>query len=161
VRHAEHLVSDVTSVPRGALAEALAGVLGDAESVVVYDAASERRLLGTLRTTASVGAASRLEEASDRLWDLLAVLQETVRHPGFAARWNLKGVAAALGASSYDEVRLDDGLTAQAEWRRWLRTGDHGAQEALLRYCAADSHAMLEIVQVLRSWLRDPPAGST
>lgn len=161
VRHAEHLVSDVASVPRGALAEALAGVLGDAESVVVYDAASERRLLGTLQTTASVGAASRLEEASHRLWDLLAVLQGTVRHPGFAARWDLKHVAAALGASSYDEVRLADGLTAQAEWRRWLSTRDPGAQEALRRYCAADSRAMLEIVQVLRTWLRDPPARST
>ena len=161
VRHAEYLVSDVATDPRSDLAEALAGVLGETGSVVVYDAASERRLLQALQGTVSGAAAAHLEAAEDRLWDLLAVLQETVRHPGFAARWDLKGVAATLAPGSYADVQLSDGLTAQAEWRTWLRTRDPAAQEALLRYCAADSRAMLEIVRVLRGWLRDPPEPST
>jgi hypothetical protein len=83
-----------------------------------------------------------------------------VRHPGFGARWSLKRVAAALAPSSYDGVRLVDGLTAQAEWRRWLRSHDPATREALLRYCAADSYAMVEIVRVLRTWPRDAPGAA-
>ena len=157
VRHVDHLVGDPATEPRGALAGRLADVLGDTGSVVVYDAASERRLLRLLQNRVDGAAAARLGAAAGRLWDLLAVVQASVRHPGFGARWSLKRVAATLAASSYDEVRLSDGLTAQAEWRRWLRSHDPVAQEALRRYCDADSHAMLEIVRVLRAWRRDPP----
>ncbi len=157
VRHVEHLVGDLSTDPRDALAERLAAALGGTGSVVVYDAASERRLLRVLRARVAGAAAARLDAAADRLWDLLDVVQTSVRHPGFGAGWSLKRVAAALAPASYDEVRLADGLMAQAEWRRWLRSREPGAQDALRRYCAADSHAMLEIVHVLRSWLRDPP----
>lgn len=155
LRHAEHLAGDLSVDPRPALAEALADILSSSHSIVVYDDSAERTLLQVLRSHAGENAAARLGEASDRLWDLLAVLQRTVRHPGFGAGWDLKTVASTLAPASYRGLTLTDGLSAQVEWRTLLRTGAPASREALRRYCAADSRAMVEIIRVLRTWARD------
>jgi hypothetical protein len=160
IRHAEQLAGDLSADPRPALADALADILSSAQRIVVYDDSAERALLRVLRGHAGERAAAHLREAADHLWDLLAVLQRTVRHPGLGAGWDLKTVASTLAPASYHGVTLADGLSAQATWRTLLRTGAPTAREALRHYCAADSHAMLEIVRVLRSWARDTPGPS-
>ena len=143
---------DPPADPRPPLAEALTAALDRASSIVVYDAASERRLLTAL-AGAAPGVAASLNAAGERLWDLLLVIQGALRHPGFGARWDLKQVATTLVPDSYSGVRIADGLAAQAAWRELLRAPRPDREEALKRYCEADSRAMLDIVRVLRSWL--------
>lgn len=94
--------------------------------------------------------AAELGDRSDGLTRYLAARRADLRS-------FLPVVLGGDEASSYDEVRLSDGMTAQAGWRRWLRSHDPVTQEALRRYCDADSHAMLQFVRVLRARLRDPP----
>jgi hypothetical protein len=149
---------DPPADPRPPLAEALAAALERASSVVVYDAASERRLLAAL-AAAAPGVAPPLHSAGERLWDLLPVIQSSLHHPGFGARWDLKKVATTLAPGSYRGVHLADGLAAQAAWRGLLHAPDPDHERALRRYCDADSRAMLEIIRVLRAWLR-PEAGA-
>ncbi|MEJ2358280.1 MAG: DUF2779 domain-containing protein [Deinococcales bacterium] len=145
------LRTDPDEDPRRPLAEALAPILQRASSIVVYDAGSEHRLLEALADAAPAVAPS-LRSAGDRLWDLLPTIQNALRHPGFAARWDLKQVATTLAPGSYRDVHLADGLAAQAVWRGLLRTHRPDREAALHRYCEADSRAMLEIVRVLRRW---------
>ncbi len=152
VRHDEELRLDEGTDPRPALAGRLASLLAGAGSIVVYDAASEGKLLDAL--TAFEPALGR---APERLWDLQRVVRDNVRHPGFEARWDLKHVAEALGTGSYAGVRGMDGLTAQASWRRLLRRPDARTERELRRYCAADSRAMVDIVRTLRRWLPSEP----
>lgn len=147
--HAEVLVLEPQTDPRPPLAGALAGALDGVGSIVVYDAASENRLLAGLAAfEPSLGG------ARERLWDLQAVVRHGVSHPGFEARWDLKRVADTLVSDSYLGVTLVDGLAAQASWRRLLRQRDPALEEELRRYCTADSRAMADIVAVLRRWLR-------
>lgn len=153
------LRSEPDEDPRLPLADALAPILRRASSIVVYDAASEHRLLEVL-AEAAPHAAPSLRSAGDRLWDLLPTIQSSVRHPGFAARWDLKQVATTLAPESYRGVRLADGLAAQAVWRGLLRSHVPEREAALHRYCEADSRAMLEIVRVLRRWSQPDGAPS-
>ncbi|MEJ2667014.1 MAG: DUF2779 domain-containing protein [Deinococcales bacterium] len=152
IEHVGHLHRDAGVDPRPALAVALAEALRTARTVVVYDASAEGPLLHEL-AIAEPHVAAALEAAEQRTWDLLRVVRETVRHPGFGTRWGLKRVASTLSPDSYQGVSLVDGLAAQAMWRRMLRSKDRALGVALERYCEADSHAMLGIVRVLRAWL--------
>lgn len=149
VEHLEDLSTDLKTDPRPALAAKLATVLDQAGSIVVYDASSEQRLLAVL-ARASPAHAGALERARNRIWDLLAVLQQTVRHPGFAGRWDLKRVASVLTDVRYASFAVRDGLSAQTLWRKSLASRLPATERSLREYCAADSRAMLAIVQDLR-----------
>lgn len=151
VRHLGHLQRRGRPDPRPAVAEALAGALRGAGSVVVYDASAERRLLEEL-ADAAPGVGQVLQSASDRIWDLLEIVRGAVRHPGFGTGWGLKRVASTLAPGSYADVGLADGLAAQAAWRGLLRSGEDELAERLRRYCEADSRALLRVVRVLRYW---------
>lgn len=152
VEHVGHLHRDADVDPRPRLAGALVAALRSARTIVVYDASAEGLLLRGL-AAAEPRYASALEAAEQRTWDLLHVVRETIRHPGFGTRWGLKRVASTLAPGSYEGVTLVDGLAAQAMWRRLLRSKDQTIEVALERYCEADSRAMLEIVRVLKGWL--------
>lgn len=157
VRHMGHLHERADRDPRPELAEALAAVLGQAASVVVYDASAERRLLAEL-AEAAPNVAGALRSASERIWDLLAVVRATLHHPGFGAGLGLKRVASTLAPGSYAAVALPDGLAAQAAWRHLLRSGDPTLAARLKTYCAADSRALVRVVRVLRQWAAEGEA---
>lgn len=159
VEHRDELRADVDEDPRPPLAARLARALDGAGSVVVYDAASEGRLLEVL-AGAAPGDAERLRGAARRLWDLLEVVRSTVRHPGFAARWDLKSVASTLAPGTYGDLALDNGAGAQALWRRSLKTRTSEVERTLRAYCASDSGAMLGIVRALRRHADDGGAAA-
>ena len=99
--------------------------------------------------------AGDLRHVIGRLWDLLPVIQEQYYHPGFLGSYSIKAVLpAVLPELGYDDLEIQDGgLAAQAYARMVFVETDwverERLREALLRYCARDTLAMLELRRTL------------
>jgi hypothetical protein len=91
-----------------------------------------------------------------RLWDLHEVVKAHYYHPGFAGSYSIKSVLPAVIPSlSYADLDIRDGGVAAREYARmvfelsdWVERAR--IEEALLRYCARDTLAMVELRRALK-----------
>lgn len=152
VVHHEYLCRDHKD-PREELAVRFLESVGREGSVCVYSD-YERSVLAKL-AEAFPSLRRDLQQVMDRLWDLLDVLREHYYHPGFAGSFSIKSVLpAVVPALGYDDLEVQDGEMAarvyykmifeETDWVEKARFGD-----ALLRYCARDTLAMLELRRAL------------
>jgi hypothetical protein len=94
---------------------------------------------------------SRLLATLDRFKDLHALVKRYTYHPEFHGSFSLKSVLPALVPyMRYDDLAIQDGRHASAEYLRMLKPGiqPHTREEikqALLRYCSYDTLGMLKI----------------
>ncbi len=153
--HREFL-ADVSTDPRRAFAESLIEALrGEVAPIIVYSG-FEASVLGTLAQVLP-DLASGLERIRARLFDLLPVVRSGVYARDFAGSFSLKRVAPALvagfGYAGLDRVR-NGGDAALALTRLWREDPPMDVREqlraALLRYCARDTQALVEVHRVLR-----------
>lgn len=153
VRHQEFLHSEA-SEPRRRWAEALIESLGDTGSIVVYSTYEEtifRRLAESFPEFKSA-----FNAIVKRLWDLLEVVQSHYYHPAFGGSYSIKSVLPAVVPSlSYKDLAIQDGGHAAAEYYRmvfietdWVEQAS--IKEQLLRYCARDTLAMVELRRALK-----------
>jgi len=101
-------------------------------------------------------AAAFLAALNDRVVDLMEVYtSQAYQHPVFRGSASIEAVLQALApALSYKELAIQEGGTASDTWNRIvsgaLVDADAAqAREDLLRYCALDTRAMLEIWRIL------------
>jgi predicted RecB family nuclease len=152
VSHQEFLHSE-PSEPRRRWAEALIESLGEKGSIVVYSAYEEaiiRRLAETFPEFKSA-----FKAIVNRLWDLLPVIKGHYYHPAFKGSYSIKSVLPAVVPSlGYDDLAIQAGGQAAAEYYRmvfvetdWVEQA--ARRESLLRYCARDTLAMVELRRVL------------
>ncbi|MGE0469217.1 MAG: DUF2779 domain-containing protein [Nitrospira sp.] len=150
--HQEFLHAEA-SEPRKQWAKALIESLGEKGSVVVYSAYEEaiiRQLADTFPEFKSA-----FKSILKRLWDLLPVIREHYYHPGFNGSYSIKSVLPAVVPSlGYDDLVIQAGGQAAAEYYRmvfvetdWVEQA--ALRESLLRYCARDTLAMVELRRVL------------
>ncbi|HWV46287.1 MAG TPA: DUF2779 domain-containing protein [Nitrospira sp.] len=153
VMHQEFLHNEA-SEPRKRWAEALIESLGEKGSIVVYSAYEEaiiRQLAETFPEFKSV-----FKAIVKRLWDLLPVIKSHYYHPAFHGSYSIKSVLpAVVPALGYGDLAIQEGGQAAAEYYRmvflesdWVERDS--IREALLRYCARDTLAMVELRRVLR-----------
>jgi predicted RecB family nuclease len=150
-------IADGPDDPRPALAAALVEACSDARTVVAYNARFERRCIDDL-ADAVPGLADELRDITERLADLLPVVRDHVYHPDFHGSFSLKAVLPALvPGSGYADLEVAEGATASAELDRLLfradtlTPGERGhLRDALLRYCALDTLAMVRLLDRLR-----------
>lgn len=144
--------------PRPACAAALLAACEGAASVLAYNVAFER---GCVRHLAEAvpGRAAELRALADRLADLLPVVRDHVYDPAFGGSFSLKAVLPALaGGDGYASLEIGEGGTAARELARLLvapdppdPADDARTRSALLEYCAQDTRAVVELLEVLQA----------
>ncbi len=158
VMHREFLHNEA-SEPRKRWAEALIESLGEKGSIVVYSAYEEALLRQLAETFPEFKSA--FKAIVKRLWDLLPVIKSHYYHPAFHGSYSIKSVLpAVVPALGYGDLAIQEGGQAAAEYYRmvflesdWVERDS--IREALLRYCARDTLAMVELRRVLEKKARE------
>jgi hypothetical protein len=153
LRHKEFLHRDVSD-PRKVLTEALLDSLGDQGSICVYSP-YERSILEQL-AAALPSLRQPLLRIVSRLWDLLPIVRDHYYHPAFGGSYSIKSVLPAMVPSlAYDDLTIKEGGHAASQYYRmvfvetdWVERAT--IEEALLRYCARDTLAMVELRRALK-----------
>jgi hypothetical protein len=153
LHHEEFLHKDVSD-PRKVLAEALLESLGDRGSICVYSP-YERSILEQL-AAALPSLKPALSCIIRRLWDLFPIVRDHYYHPAFGGSYSIKSVLPAMVPSlAYDDLVIKEGGHAASQYYKmvfvetdWVEQAT--IEEALLRYCARDTLAMVELRRALR-----------
>jgi len=142
--------------PRRLMLESLERDIGDAGSVVAYNACFER---GRLRESAGAfpGHAEWVAGVEGRIVDLLVPFRSfAVYHPGQHGSASIKAVLPALTGRGYEGMEIADGAAAGREFLR-VAFGDadeterERVRQALEEYCGLDTMGMVEVVRSLES----------
>ncbi|MCE5270932.1 DUF2779 domain-containing protein [bacterium] len=134
------------------LVQATAGLEG---SVVVYnkDFESDRLKEAAVMFPELAGPVESLRR---RLWDLCAVVQNNVYHPGMCGSFSIKNVLPALlPGMSYEALPVNNGVTAGAVHYLLVENPPEDAERERLeselrQYCLLDTLAMLRLVEYLQ-----------
>ena len=150
--HHEFLHSDPTE-PRKRWAEALIESLGEKGSIVVYSAYEEAMMRQVVEAFPEFR--QPFSAIIKRLWDLHPIIKEHYYHPKFQGSYSIKTVLPAVVPSmGYDDLAIQEGGQAANEYYRmvflesdWIEQAR--IKDALLRYCARDTMAMVELRRML------------
>lgn len=153
LRHEEFLHKDARD-PRRVLAEALLESLGERGSICVYSP-YERSILEQL-ATALPSLRQALSRIINRLWDLFPIVRDHYYHPAFGGSYSIKSILPVMVPSlAYDDLAIKEGGHAASQYYRmvfvetdWVERAT--IEEALLRYCARDTLAMVELRRALK-----------
>jgi Domain of unknown function(DUF2779) len=151
--HKEFL-HDAISEPRKRWAEALIEAIGEEGTVCVYSP-YERAIMEQV-AEAYPEFRSAMKQIIKRIWDLFPVIRDHYYHPAFQGSYSIKSVLPAVVPSlGYDDLTIREGGQAASQYYRmvfvendWVEQAS--IREALLRYCARDTMAMVELRRVLR-----------
>lgn len=152
IEHDQYLCLDVKD-PREELAVRLLESLGREGSICVYSD-YERSVIGRL-AEALPPLRQELQRLLNRLWDLFDVVRDHYYHPKFGGSYSIKSVLPAVVPSlGYDDLEIQDGeIAARAYYRMLFEETDWvekaRIREALLKYCARDTLAMVELRRAL------------
>lgn len=152
IEHDQYLCLDVKD-PREELAVRLLESLGREGSICVYSD-YERSVIGRL-AEALPSLRQELQRVMSRLWDLYDVVKDHYYHPKFGGSYSIKSVLPAVVPSlGYGDLEIQDGeIAARAYYRMLFEEMDWvekaRIREALLKYCARDTLAMVELRRVL------------
>src|SRR5262245_13707006 len=150
--HAEFLHKD-PSDPRKILAESLLESLGSKGSICVYSPYEKAVIEQLAEALPSLRTA--LRALVQRIWDLHPIVRDHYYHPLFKGSYSLKEVLPALIPSlGYDDLVIKEGGHAATEYYRMVFVETDWVEratiaEALLRYCARDTLAMVELRRAL------------
>jgi predicted RecB family nuclease len=152
ISHQEYLHGEATE-PRKRWAEALIESLGEQGSICVYSP-YERSIMEQL-AEAFPEYRSAFKSIIKRLWDLFPIIRDHYYHPAFQGSYSIKSVLPAIIPSmGYDDLAIREGGQAASEYYRmvfvetdWIEKAT--IRESLLRYCARDTMAMVELRRVL------------
>ena len=139
--------------PQRAFAERLVAAIGDAGTIMVYNASFERGVILALADTFP-DLAPALQAMAARLFDLLPFAREHYYHPAMMGSWSIKcllpTIAPDLDYANLDGVQSGDMVepvyfemidrATSVERRRVL-------ENALLRYCERDTLAMVRLTE--------------
>ena len=141
--------------PRPDFLRRLKESVGIEGSIVVYNAAFEKRILNECAEAFPAYADWVNEDILPRLVDLLVPFRSFhYYHPAQHGSASLKAVLPALTNESYDGMEIGDGQTASLEFLR-ISTSEVDEAEArrvrlaLERYCGLDTEAEAKIIDAL------------
>jgi len=138
--------------PRPYLINKLLDDIGEAGSIIVYSS-YERRMLNELAKAFPQHEAELLA-LTDRLWDLLPIIQNQYYHPGFRGSFSIKSVLPALlPKEGWSDLELADGRSAVLMYEQALITEQESLRtdlfDALRAYCKQDTLAMFKVREAL------------
>jgi hypothetical protein len=148
---------DGTGDPRQPLLTELRQAIGSTGTVLAYNKSFEK---GRLREAAAAlpAHADWVKALIPRFTDLGDPFRyRDAHHPAMGERsWSLKLVLPLLTGLTYDELEIQDGGTASAEFLRVMYTNVPPAERIAVRknleeYCGQDTYGMLAILRKLES----------
>ena len=149
--HAQFLDTTGES-PMRACAQSLLDALGDTGPVFTYSP-FEKTVIHRLATRFP-DLGPRLRSLAERLYDLLPLIRAHYYHPAMKGSYSIKAVLPTIAADLNHEALGDvhDGVGAQIAYEELIgkTTGlsrKASLADALRRYCALDTLAMVEIVR--------------
>ena len=154
LEHFEYLADRLPGATNGLL-DVLRGCVGPVGSVIVWYESFEKSRNMEL---AELHPEHRdfLADINSRVFDLMKVFKEDYQHPDFQGSASIKKVLPVLLPElSYKTLDIQNGTMAVSEWGRIIK-GEASDEEIekikenLLKYCALDTMAMVEIFEVLR-----------
>lgn len=136
--------------PHRAFAESLIQALGEGGSILVYNQAFEA---SRMRELAAVfpDLAPSLNQAIERIVDLLPIARRYYYHPDMRGSWSIKAVLPTIAPElAYDNLEVADGGMAMEAFTEILRPETPSERRdqlrnALLKYCERDTWAMVRI----------------
>ena len=145
--------------PRKRWAEALIESLGEKGSICVYSGYEEAMIKQLVEAYPEFRSA--FMPILKRLWDLHQIIKDHYYHPAFQGSYSIKTVLPAVVPSmSYEDLRIREGGQAASEYYRmvfletdWIEQA--AIREALMRYCARDTMAMVELRKTLLQKVQD------
>lgn len=143
-------LADGQSDPRRPFAESLINAVGTVGPVFVYNAPFERSRMQELAEYFP-DLAPALQEAIDRIVDLLPIAREHYYHPEMRGSWSIKAVLPTIAPDlAYDNLEVANGGMAQEAFAEIMQpeTSSERRQQlhdALLLYCERDTLAMVRI----------------
>ncbi|OHA84087.1 MAG: hypothetical protein A2937_02735 [Candidatus Yonathbacteria bacterium RIFCSPLOWO2_01_FULL_47_33b] len=154
LEHFEYLAGGLPGATNGLL-DALRGCVGPVGSVIVWYESFEK---GRNMELAELHPEHRgfLEDINSRVFDLMKIFKDDYQHPDFQGSASIKKVLPVLLPElSYKTLDIQNGTMALSEWEKMIRGGmsDEDIEKTkanLLKYCALDTMAMVEIFEVLR-----------
>ena len=143
--------------PRPFIAEALTQAIGDAGSIIAFNASYEKRVISALAKQIP-HLRSTLYSFLDRFYDLLVIFREYYFHPDFAGSNSIKSVLPVLVPElTYKDLEIQGGDFAQVMWEEMIRTDDDSKRlsinKDLREYCRMDTYGMVRIFRVLQQEL--------
>ena len=153
LEHFEYLAGELQGATKGLL-EMLKTCVGPVGSVLVWYESFEK---GRNMELAELHPEYRefLEDINKRIFDLMKIFKDDYQHPDFHGSASIKKVLPVLLPElSYKSLDIQNGTMALSEWEKMIRGGmsDFEIQktkENLLKYCALDTMAMVEIFKVI------------
>lgn len=150
--HQEFLHGDPTE-PRKRWAETLIESLGQRGSICVYSAYEEAMMKQLVEAFPEFRSA--FKSIIKRLWDLHPIIKDHYYHPAFQGSYSIKSVLpAVVPLMGYEDLTIREGGQVASEYYRmvfvetdWIEQTT--IREALLRYCARDTIAMVELRRAL------------
>jgi hypothetical protein len=142
--------------PRPEILKRLKILLGNSGSIIVYNATFERT---TLRhaSEAYPEYQSWVASLEERIVDLLTPFQGFLYyHPDQAGSASLKDVLPVITKSNYDDMTIDSGDIASAEYYRITfgegidKKENQRVRAALKKYCKRDTKGMIDILAALQ-----------
>ena len=153
------------SDPRENFIESLVDEIGPVGSVVVHNASYEKARLREL-VALYPHHKKKIDSIIHRIRDTEEGLKRSIVHPDFNGSYSLKAVIPVLVKSpifldfvGYNDLEVQDGRQAGVGWDRYVHSTNESERRRLLHnlwaYCRTDTLGMIEIVEVMRSWLED------
>ncbi|HQS58741.1 MAG TPA: DUF2779 domain-containing protein [Gallionellaceae bacterium] len=147
--HSEFL-ADGRGDPRQNFAESLIDAIGTNGPIFAYNAPFERSRMQELADHFPI-LSRALEDAIDRIVDLLPIAREYYYHPAMRGSWSIKAVLPTIAPDlAYDDLEVGNGDMAQQAFAEIMeiKTSPERRQKlkgALLSYCERDTLAMVRI----------------
>ncbi len=154
LEHFEYLADKLHGATEG-LVLMLAQTIGPVGNVVVWYESFEK---GRNMELAELHPEYRefLENLNSRVFDLMKVFKDDYQHPDFLGSASIKKVLPVLLPElSYKSLDIQNGTMALSEWEKMIKGGMSAEEvaktkENLLKYCALDTMAMVEIFRALQ-----------
>jgi len=154
LEHFEYLANGLNGATRG-LVDMLKAKIGPVGSVVVWYEIFEK---GRNKELAVLHPEDRgfMEDLNNRVFDLMKVFKKDYLHPDFQGSASIKKVLPVIVPElSYKSLDVQNGTMALSEWEKMIKGGMtdvdiEKTKENLLKYCALDTLAMVEIYKKLK-----------
>ncbi len=150
--------------PRRAFAERLVAAVGDARTIMVYNATFERGVMMQLAEMFD-DLAPALRGMASRLYDLLPLAREYYYHPAMMGSWSIKRVlptiAPDLDYGNLESVQSGDMVEpAYFEMVHSDTSAERKVEleKALLTYCARDTLGMVRLAEFMAGETASEPA---
>ena len=138
--------------PREMFAKTLIEAVSKHGPIVVYNAGFEGARIKEL-AAAFPNLTSELLAIPERFFDLLPLARNHYYHPDMKGSWSIKDVLPTIATElDYANLEVSDGAMAQEAYKEAIHSGTTSERKeevrnAMLKYCAQDTIAMLKIVQ--------------